>query len=167
MARRLDGIDLSPLMIERAKGRSIYRELSVADIESFLENSRRKYDLLIAADTLVYFGDLSRLFRAARAKLKPEGNFLFTAEKQGEDRFALGPRRRYRHSDDYLRASAESAGLACIGMLDCSPRSDAGEPVERWRWPSAASEVSFGRNGFMLYNPPPGTAWDRRSILHD
>jgi len=130
LARCLDGVDLSPLMIERAKGRGIYRELTVADIESFLENSRRKYDLLIAADAIVYLGDLARLFRAARAKLKPEGSFLFTAETQAEPGFSLGPKRRYRHSNDYLRASAESAGFACLSILGCSPRSDAGEPVE-------------------------------------
>jgi predicted TPR repeat methyltransferase len=130
LANRIDGVDLSPLMIERATARGIYSELAIENLENFLENSRREYDLLIAADTLVYFGDLSRPFGAARANLKPNGNFLFTTEKQAKAGFSLGPKRRYRHSDDYLRMTAESAGLACIGILDCSPRNDAGEPVE-------------------------------------
>jgi predicted TPR repeat methyltransferase len=130
LAQRLDGVDLSPLMIERAMARGIYGELAVDDLENFLENSRRHYDLLIAADAVVYFGDLSRLFHAARANLKPNGNFLFTAEKKADAGFSLGPKRRYRHSEEYLRAIAESAGLSCTGMLDCSPRNDAGKPVE-------------------------------------
>ena len=130
LARRLDGVDLSPQMIERAKAKGVYSELAVDDIENFLENSRRKYDLLIAADTLVYFGDLSRLFRAVRARLKPNGDFLFTTEKQADPGFSLGPKRRYRHSAEYLRAAAEAAGLNRIGILDCSPRLDCGQPVE-------------------------------------
>jgi predicted TPR repeat methyltransferase len=130
VARRLDGVDLSPLMIERAKGKGIYSELVAEDLEAFLENSRRQYDLLVAADAVVYFGDLSRLLSAVYANLKPNGNFLFTTEKQAEPGFSLGPKRRYRHSGEYLRATAESAGLSLIGMLDCLPRNDAGEPVE-------------------------------------
>jgi predicted TPR repeat methyltransferase len=130
LAKRLDGVDLSPLMIQHANAKGIYGELSVEDIETFLENSHRRYDLLIAADTVVYFGDLSRLLHAVRANLKPNGSFLFTAEKQAGPGFSLGPKRRYRHSDEYLRAAAESSGFSCVGILDCSPRNDAGEPVE-------------------------------------
>ncbi len=129
LSRRLDGVDLSPLMVERAKARSIYDALFVADIETFLEHSVRRYDLLIAADTLVYFGDLSRVFSAAQLCLTQGGHFLFTVEKQGEDRFALGPRRRFRHSGEYVRAEAERASLECVGMLDCVPRIEAGQPV--------------------------------------
>jgi predicted TPR repeat methyltransferase len=130
LAQRLDGVDLSPMMIERARAGDVYDRLVVDDIENFLEGSRRKYDLLIAADTLVYFGDLSRLFGAARAILNPNGRFLFTAERQAGVGFSLGPKRRYRHSAEYLRAAAESADLKCIGMLDCSPRLESGQPVE-------------------------------------
>src|SRR3954451_17050171 len=53
------GIDLSPRMIERARGTGLYAELEVADM---LEGLRGKPDtsanLILAADAMVYVGDL-------------------------------------------------------------------------------------------------------------
>jgi predicted TPR repeat methyltransferase len=129
LARRLDGVDLSPRMVEQAGKRQIYSELITADVEACLESGTRQYDLLLAADTLVYLGDLFPIFRGARQRLRRNGNFLFTVEKNDDSGFGLGPKRRYRHSDDYIRGQAELAGLACMGILDCSPRREAGLPV--------------------------------------
>lgn len=131
LARRLDGIDLSPRMIAQAKRKAIYDQLTVADVETFLAAQGRDYDLMIAADVLVYFGDLAAVFRGAKLRLRPGGWFLFTVEghtKPGSG-FALGPNRRYRHSADYVRETAMESGLDCMGLIDCSPRKEAGEPV--------------------------------------
>ncbi len=130
LARRMTGVDVSQRMIACARAKDIYDELTAADLDIFLARSRRRFDLLIAADTLVYFGDLSRIFRGARARLKPGGWFLFTVEKQPESGFALGPKRRYRHSAEYLRTAAAKAGLESMGILDCAPRIESGEPVQ-------------------------------------
>lgn len=129
MARRMDGIDLSPQIIAQAKRKNIYDKLTVADVETFLAAKGRDYDLLIAADVLVYFGDLAAVFRHATRRLRPGGWFLFTVEKHRGRGFALGPKRRYRHSADYIRGTAMTAGLDCMGLIDCSPRMDAGKPV--------------------------------------
>src|SRR5262249_20342126 len=64
MASRLDGIDLSPKMIEQARARGIYDSLAVADIDTALAQGDT-YDLILAADTLVYFGDLEHVFANA------------------------------------------------------------------------------------------------------
>ena len=129
LAAHLDGIDLSPAMIEKARGRNIYRNLSVADIEAMpLEEC--EYDLVIAADTLVYLGELERVFTNVCLALKPEGSFLFTVEKYSGERYSLGPKRRWRHSETYLRSLASRAGFEIAGMLECSPRTEAGVPVE-------------------------------------
>jgi len=130
LARRLDGVDLSPRMIEIARARGLYDTLTVADIDAYFAHGGRLYDLVVAADTLVYFGDLFAMFGGVRTRLQPNGCFLFTVEKHGEPGFTLGPKRRYRHSGEYIRATAERAGLECVGILDCSPRNEAGKPVE-------------------------------------
>jgi predicted TPR repeat methyltransferase len=130
LAKRLDGVDLSPQMVAQAKRKAIYDELTVADVESFLAEQRRDYDLLIAADMLVYFGDLAAVFRGAKLRLRPGGWFLFTVEKHNGRGFVLGPKRRYQHSTDYIRETAMEARLDCMGLIDCVPRKDAGEPVE-------------------------------------
>ena len=130
LARRLDGVDLSPRMIAEARRKAIYDKLSTADVETFLAAPGWHYDLLLAADVLVYFGHLAEVFHGAKRKLRPGGWFLFTVEKHGGGGFALGPKRRYRHSADYIRETAMSVGFDCMGLIDCSPRKDAGEPVE-------------------------------------
>ena len=91
LAARLDGIDLSPAMIEKARVRGIYDHLDVADLESALAAPGPAYDLILAADTLVYLGDLGAVFQAAHARLAPDGFFLFTVE-QAEQEFELGPK---------------------------------------------------------------------------
>jgi predicted TPR repeat methyltransferase len=130
VAHRLDGVDLSPRMIECARSRGIYDSLVIDDVETALAAGRRTFDLILAADTLVYLGDLGPLFTAAGRRLKPSGFFLFTVEKKSGDGFELGPKRRYRHSEAYLREEASRAGLEIMGLLDCSPRQEAKSPVE-------------------------------------
>ena len=130
IARRLDGVDLSPQMIERARARGIYRRLTVADMETALAEDGPSYDLILAADSLVYIGDLGPVFRGAHRRLKPGGLLLFTVERHMESGYALGPKRRYRHGEDYLRREASTSGLDCMALLQCTPREDGGNPVD-------------------------------------
>jgi predicted TPR repeat methyltransferase len=129
LAARLDGIDLSPAMIEKARARGIYDDLAVADLEQALAEPGRAYDLILAADTLVYLGDLAPVFRAAAARLAPDGFFLFTVEK-AEAGCELGPKRRWRHGEAYLRETAQAAGLQVAGLVAAAPRHEANQPVE-------------------------------------
>jgi predicted TPR repeat methyltransferase len=131
-AWRLDGIDLSPQMIEKARAKGTYDELTLADICTWLENAARNYDLILAADTIVYLGDLGPIFSAVGKRLNASGNFLFTAERKEGDGFELGPKRRWRHSESYLRCEAQRAGLLIAGLMPCVPRTEAGAPVEGW-----------------------------------
>ena len=130
LARRLDGVDLSPGMIGRARERGIYDALTVGDVETMLGETGRSYDLMLAADTLVYLGDLGPVFQGARMRLRPGGFFLFTVEKTPGVGYELGPKRRYRHSEVYLRSEAARAHLEVMGLLECSPRDEAKLPVE-------------------------------------
>jgi predicted TPR repeat methyltransferase len=126
-AGRLDGIDLSPAMIEKAKAKNIYDHLMVGDIETAL--GAESYDLVIAADTLVYLGDLLPLMKAVRKRLSQDGYFLFTVEAAAGDGFALGPRRRWQHSEAYLRRVAGQSGFTISGLVAASPRREKNEPV--------------------------------------
>jgi len=68
--------------------------------------------------------------RGAARVLKPDGFFLFTVEKKDGEGFELGPKRRWRHSDIYIRALAAANGLEVAGLLDCTPRMEANTPVD-------------------------------------
>ena len=130
MAGTFDGIDLSPAMIEKARARRRYRNLAVADIESALATGGADYDLVLAADTLVYLGALEATFAGATRRLKPHGFFLFTVETSSGPDFELGPKRRWRHSESYLRDLAAGCGLELAGLVSCAPRTEANMPVE-------------------------------------
>ncbi|HEY0105370.1 MAG TPA: methyltransferase [Rhizomicrobium sp.] len=130
MAAAIDGIDLSPAMIAKARARGLYRALAVADIEGALAQGGADYDLILAADTLVYLGDLRAAFAAVAHRLKPDGHFLFTVERSDGADFELGPKRRWRHCEAYLRRLAAACGLDVAGIVSCSPRFEANAPVE-------------------------------------
>lgn len=129
-ASQLEGIDLSPAMIEQARSSGIYDALAVADLETFLAEANGEYDLILAADTLVYLGDLSKVFAGAARLLARDGFFLFTVEKSEGADFELGPKRRWRHSETYLTKEAFKARLSVAGILECVPRMEAHRPVE-------------------------------------
>jgi len=127
-AARLDGIDLSPAMLDKAWERNIYDALTAGDFETGI--GRETYDLVLAADTLVYLGDLDATMAVVATALKPGGHFLFTVESKEGEGFELGPKRRWRHSESYLRGLAGKCGLAVCGFLVCAPRHEAGTPVD-------------------------------------
>ena len=84
-----------------------------------------RYDLALAADTLVYLGDLEATMRGVARALKPDGFFLFTVEKKEGEGFELGPKRRWRHSENLYARLAGANGLEIAGFLACTPRMEA------------------------------------------
>lgn len=128
VAARLDGIDLSAAMVEKARSRGIYDALWVGDLESAIPDMA-EYDLAIAADTLVYLGDLRGVFASVFKALNSAGAFLFTVEKRNDEGYAIGPKRRWLHSESYLREQAGKSGFVVAAMMECSPRTEAGVPV--------------------------------------
>jgi predicted TPR repeat methyltransferase len=129
LTSRLDGVDLSPAMIGKARERGIYDELAISDICVWLSGSGRLYDLIFAADTLVYLGDLASVLTSAAGRLARGGYFLFTVERKDGEGFELGPRRRWRHSEAYLRAEGTNSGCDVAGVLHCELRTEAGAAV--------------------------------------
>lgn len=126
----IDGVDLSPGMIERARATQVYRRLDVADmIEALGREEAASSDLVLAADALVYLGDLQALFAAAARALSPEGLFAFTVEAGAGDGFGLGQGLRYVHAEPYLRSALAAAGLQARGFEPVSTRTDGGVPV--------------------------------------
>jgi predicted TPR repeat methyltransferase len=130
IAARIDGVDLSPAMAAIARKRNVYDNIIIADLETALNDLSERYDLVLAADTFVYLGDLASVFRGASHVLRENGYFLFTVEKSDTEDFALGPKRRWKHSESYVRKLAETSGFDVVGLMQCHARHEAGEPVE-------------------------------------
>jgi predicted TPR repeat methyltransferase len=126
---RLDGIDLSPRMIDEASRRGIYDSLILGDIETMLQVVERAYDLMLAADTMIYFGDLAPTLEGALKRLVPGGFYLFAVERMEGHGWEQTEDRRFRHSEAYLRVVAATAGLDFAGLMECVLRRQGNEPV--------------------------------------
>ena len=134
-ARSLAGCDLSGQMLERAARRGAYDALAKVELVQFLVERPATFDVLVSADTLIYFGELAPLFAAAHAALRAGGSFVFTVESlaDADDApFRLTASGRYAHGRADLRAKLATAGFAERAFVDASPRYESGRPVAGW-----------------------------------
>ncbi len=121
-ADRLVGVDIAEKMLEQAQQRGGYDELAHADITAYLGRLPSPPDLIVAADVLVYLGDLAPLFGAL-----PKGVlFAATVEVNGlTEGYQLQESKRYAHSRAYI----ESLTTDLRGWQEVVLRHDRGAPV--------------------------------------
>lgn len=130
-AQAMDGIDLSPAMVAKAGQTGLYRWLATGDLVTLLRASVAPgtYDLMLAADVLVYIGDLAPLMGEVRRCLGPGGRFAFTVQAGAGEGYVLGADMRYAHAEAYLRSLAAAHGLAVEALEPAVTRRDAGREV--------------------------------------
>ena len=122
----LVGVDLSPRMIAKADERGVYDERIVSDAAALMRERQGIFDLIVAADSLVYVGDLAPLFAAVGTTLTADGLFAFSVETHKGDGFELEPTMRFAHSRAYIEATAREAGFASLLIQSASTRREAG-----------------------------------------
>lgn len=124
------GVDLSSKMIEKAKTKHIYQETAVADIAEYMQQQSRHFDIIIAVDVLVYIGNLTGVFAAARHATKEGGLFAFSVEK-GDDAppFVLRQTARYAHARDYITSLADEYGFAICSLEQTTLRQENNQPM--------------------------------------
>jgi predicted TPR repeat methyltransferase len=73
-----------------------------------------EFDLILSADTLVYFGPLEEVAEAASGALRPGGRFVFTLEElaSGDTDFRIETHGRYSHSQTYVERVLRGAGFS-------------------------------------------------------
>lgn len=133
-SRRLTGVDLSSGMLEKARGRELYDALHQAELTAFMAERRGAFDVIVSADTLVYFGELGEALVATAHALKPGGWLCFTVEALGDDEtgYRLQHHGRYAHSRPYLEMVLGKAGLTAVEVERETLRLEGGEPVAGW-----------------------------------
>lgn len=105
LGERLTGVDLSSAMLAKAAERGDYDTLVQSEAVAFLAAHPDSFDLILAADVLIYFGDLKDLFENAAAALS-RGGLLAVSTELGESGWRLLPSARYAHGDAYVREMA-------------------------------------------------------------
>jgi predicted TPR repeat methyltransferase len=129
-ADELVGVDLSPAMIAAAERKRVYDRLTVGDLISFLEVEDRPFDLIVAADVLVYLDDLAPVLRLAARRLAVSGAIAFTVETHADQGVILRDTLRFAHGERHLRAAAAAASLAVAHLVKASTRTEKNSPVE-------------------------------------
>jgi len=130
-AKTLIGIDLSAEMIKAAASRACYDHLITGDAVSELTQYPHYFDTIVAADVLIYFGDLLPILKVVSDSLKPNGHFVFTVEREEDDApgYVLNQSGRFKHSLAYIKATAEAAKFSEIEIKEVISRYQDHEPV--------------------------------------
>ncbi len=104
---RLTGVDLSRGMLDEAAKRGVYAELVKAEAIDFLRLHPAGFDLVFAADVLIYFGDLAPFVEGAARAVRAGGLLVLSAETAEVEAFRLLPSGRFAHSAAYIERLAE------------------------------------------------------------
>ena len=136
VARRLVGVDVSQKMMDVARAKGGYDELILGDAVDYMSRHPESFDLVVAADVIIYIGRIEPLLAAARIALRSGGAIALSAESLPPDldngSYVLRPSGRYQHSPRYLSQAVAAAGLQ---MEMCSPsviRVEYGKPLDGW-----------------------------------
>jgi predicted TPR repeat methyltransferase len=131
-SRRLVGVDLSERMLAHASERGVYDDLVHAELTGYLAAVDAAFDVIVSADTLVYFGPLEPVAAAAARALLPGGRLVFTVEelpgRGGRAGYAISTSGRYQHRRDYVEHVLADAGFE-PDVVPAELRLEAGEPV--------------------------------------
>lgn len=133
-AKELHGVDLSVKMLEISKKKGGYDYLARTDLSEIVTFPEGKFDMVICADVLVYFGALNIVFRNFSSVLSPGGWLILTVEHEGDPAvtggFKLYPSGRHKHSTEYLTKTLAEAGFPKPKMLKHARlRNELGAPI--------------------------------------
>jgi predicted TPR repeat methyltransferase len=119
-------------MLAQAEARHVYDELVRRELTTYLRECQDAFDVIVSADTLVYFGSLAEVTAASANALRRGGQFIFTVEELTDGLsygdFRLNPHGRYSHARHYLERVLTETGLR-PEVFEAELRLEAGVPV--------------------------------------
>jgi predicted TPR repeat methyltransferase len=128
-ASHMVGVDLSAEMLAKARDRDIYDELAVGELTEWLANPGQFFDLIVACDTFIYFGDLRQVVGPATRRLNPGGAIAFSVEQAKSPPFRLTDSGRYEHHFQHIRHAAETFQLQVASHREAFLRMEYGREV--------------------------------------
>ena len=140
-ASYLTGVDASEKMLAISAKKKIYHQLVMEDISCFLAQ-KGCWNLLIAGDTLPYFGDLNDIFKKSRQVIQKKGFFVFTIERTSEADYQLQRTARYAHHQTYIEALADRYQWSVHACEDIICRQQHQKPIQGYLYALQAKHPS-------------------------
>ena len=90
-----------------------------------------RYDGVVLAETLVYFGPLLETFKQLARVLSKDGVICLNVETDPRmvGKFVLKPNGRFEHSSNYLRECCQEAALEVLTLVTIESRLEMDKPV--------------------------------------
>lgn len=129
-AAHMVGVDLSAEMLAKAQDRNIYDDLAVGELTQWLATTRQTFDLIVACDTFIYFGDLRQVVGPAAERLSPGGAIAFSVEQAKSPPFRLTDSGRYEHHFQHIRDAAETFRMQIASHREAFLRMEYGKEVQ-------------------------------------
>jgi len=96
--------------------------------------SMQSFDLVVAADVLVYFGSLQAVLAIFASVSRMGAHLIFSTELASEEEAPLGwrllPTGRFSHTKSHALAAAMKVGYNLVHYREIVPRMEKGEPVQ-------------------------------------
>jgi len=105
----------------------MYDRLEVAEIVTFLEQNQEPFDLIVAADVLIYVGDLDRIFASLVSGLARKGRVIFSTEHISGQGYHLCQSGRYAHTFSYIEKMAARHGFRIFSTQSANIRKEKGK----------------------------------------
>lgn len=123
------GLDLSPAMLDKAQQTGLYSKLVCDSLLNMDKLFDQEFDLVVAADVLIYFGQLDAVFESVMNVLNPGGYFILSLEADEGESWTINQTGRYAHSAQYVCDLAENVGFILKEAKTDIQRWEADKPV--------------------------------------
>ena len=131
-------------MLQVAESKNIYDKLIAGDITTELPLITNQ-DLILAADVLTYFGDLSNIINQCYNSLNSKGLIGFTLESlHSKQQYTLQHSIRYAHNYEYILQALTNAGFINININSCTLRQQFKQPVNGYAIIAEKDESKHG-----------------------
>lgn len=116
ISNHVTGVDLSQKMLDQARQKSIYDELELGEIITYLQTITQQYGLIVAADVIPYLGELDTLFACVSKCIANQGFFVFSHEITEEQPWQLQHTARFSHQPRYVAQLCEHYGFTVLAQ---------------------------------------------------
>jgi predicted TPR repeat methyltransferase len=129
-AQHLIGVDLSSVMVAKARALGVYDSLHAQELVAFMQQSAEPADLVLAADVFIYVGWLEAVFEALSPSVRSGGWLALTVEEADPGfEVQLHSSLRYAHALPYLQKLAAEHGWQWAKVHRAPLRLDQAQPL--------------------------------------